>query len=197
MTFTTAARNAMLGGFSGTHLSAHTAYSSTGANEVTGGSPAYARKAVTYAGASGEARTASNTPTFDIPAATTVRWIGKWDNVSAGNFLGMCANGGTEQEFSMDATADSIKVPAHGWVATQKIAFYGDTVPGGLTEGVVYFVAGTVTTDAFQVSATSGGGAINLTTEPGRKCVVAAIVEEVFGAQGTLAVTPHTIRLDA
>ena len=197
MTFTTAARNAMLGGFSGTHLSAHTAYSSSGANEVTGGTPAYARKAVTYAAASAEARTASNTPTFDIGAGVTVRWIGKWDAVSAGTFLGMTANGGTEQEFSMDATADSIKVPAHGWVATQKIAFYGDTVPGGLVEGTVYFVAGTVTTDTFQVAATSGGGAINLTTEPGRKCVVAAIVEETFGAQGTLAVTPHSIRLDA
>ena len=195
--FTTASRNAMLGGFTGTHLSAHTAYSSTGTNEVTGGTPAYARKAVTYAAAASEARTASNTPTFDIPVGTTVRFLGMWDAITAGNFLGMIANGGTEQELSIDAVADTVKVPAHGWVATQKIAFYGDTVPGGLTEGTVYFVAGTVATDTFQVAATSGGAAINLTTEPGRKCVVAAIVEETFGAQGTLAVTPHSIRLDA
>lgn len=196
MSFTTAARNAMLGGFTGTHLSAHTAYSSTGANEVTGGTPAYARKSVTYAAAASEARAASNTPTFDIPAATTVRWIGMWDAVTAGNFLGMIANGGTEQEFSVDITADTVKVPAHGFAANQKIAFSGDTVPGGLTEGTVYFAV-TITTDTFQVSATSGGGAINLTGEPGRKCVVAAIVEEAFGAQGTLAVSPHSIRLDA
>ena len=196
MSFTTAARNTMLGGFTGTHLSAHTAYSSTGANEVTGGTPAYARKSVTYAAAASEARAASNTPTFDIPASTTVRWIGMWDAVSAGNFLGMIANGGTEQEFSVDTTAETVKVPAHGFSANQRIAFYGDTVPGGLTEGTVYFAV-TITTDTFQVSATSGGGAINLTSEPGRKCVVAAIVEETFGAQGTLAVTPHSIRLDA
>jgi hypothetical protein len=194
--FTTTARNAMLGGFTGTHLSAHTAYSSTGTNEVTGGSPAYARKSVTYAAASGEARAASNTPTFDIPAATTVRWIGMWDAVSAGNFLGMVANGGTEQEFSVDLTADTIKVPAHGFAADQKIAFCGDTVPGGLTEGTVYFVRSPAT-DTFQVGATAGGAAINLTSEPGRKCVVAAIVEETFGAQGTLAVSPHSVRLDA
>jgi hypothetical protein len=196
MSFTTAARNAMLGGFTGSHLSAHTAYSATGTNEVTGGAPAYARKAVTYAAAASEARTASNTPTFDIPAGTTVRWIGMWDAVTAGNFLGMIANGGTEQEFSVDLTAETVKVPAHGFAANQKIAFSGDTVPGGLTEGTVYFAV-TITTDTFQVSATSGGGAINLTSEPGRKCVVAAIVEETFGAQGTLAVTPHSVRLDA
>ena len=88
MSFTTAARNAMLGGFTGTHLSAHTAYSSTGTNEVTGGTPAYARKSVTYGAAASEIRTASNTPTFDIPAATTVRWIGMWDAVTAGSPAG-------------------------------------------------------------------------------------------------------------
>jgi hypothetical protein len=197
MSFTTAARNAMLGGFTGTHLSAHTAYSTTGTNEVTGGTPAYARKSVTYGAAASEIRTASNTPTFDIPAATTVRWIGMWDAVTAGNFLGMIANGGTEQEFSVDLTANTVKIPAHGLVADQKIAFYGDTVPGGLTEGTVYFVRPTITTDTFQVGATAGGAAIDLTTEPGRKCVMAVIVEETFGAQGTLAVSPHSIRLDA
>ena len=197
MTFSTAARNAMLGGFSGTHVSVHTAYSSTGANEVTGGSPAYARKAVTYGAAASEARTASGTPTFDIPAGTTCRFFGMWDASTAGTFLGMISNGGVEQEFSVDLSADTVKVPAHGWVATQKIVFVGDTTPGGLTEGTVYFVAGTVTTDTFQVAATSGGAAINLTSEPGRKCVVSAIVEEAFGAQGTLALSPHVIRLDA
>lgn len=195
MTFSTAARNAMLGGFTGTHLSAHTAYSSSGANEVTGGSPAYARKSVTYAAASGEARAASNTPTFDIPASTTVRFIGMWDAVTAGNFLGMIANGGDEKEFSVDLTADTVKVPAHGWSADQKIVFVGDTVPGGLTEGTVYFVRSPAT-DSFQVGATAGGAAINLTSEPGAKAVVSAIVEETFGAQGTLAVNPHSIRLN-
>ena len=195
MSFTTACRNTMLGAFPGTHLSAHTAYSSTGANEVAGGAPAYARKVVTYAAAAAEARTASNTPTFDIPAATTVRWIGMWDALVAGTFLGMIANGGDEREFSVDLTAETVKVPAHGWLANQKIAFYGDAVPGGLIEGTVYFAV-TILTDTFQVSSTSGGAAINLTSEPGAKCVVAAIVEETFGAQGTLAVSPHSVRLN-
>jgi len=194
--FTTFARNAMLTGFPGTHLSAHSAYSSTGANEIAGGTPAYARKAVTYGASAAEARAASNTPTFDIPAGATVRFIGMWDALTAGNFLGMIANGGTEQEFSVDITADTVKVPAHGFVADQKVAFYGGTVPGGLVEGTVYFVRNPAT-DTFQVGATAGGAAINITSEPSRSCVVATIVEEAFGAQGTLAITPHSVRLDA
>ena len=196
MSFTTTARNAMLGGWTGTHLSAHTAYSSTGANEVTGGTPAYARKAVTYAAAAAEARAASTSPVIDIPTATTVRFIGMWDAVSAGNFLGMIANGGDEKEFSVDLTAETVLVPAHGYPANQKIVFYGDTVPTGLAEGTVYFAV-TVTTDTFQVSLTSGGAAINLTGYNAGKAVVSAIVEEVFGAQGTLTITPHSIRLNA
>jgi hypothetical protein len=187
----------MLSAFPGTYLSAHTAYSATGGSEVTGGSPAYARKAVSYATATGEARAATNTPTFDVPASTTVRFIGMWDAPTGGNFLGMIPNGGDEKEFGVDLVAGAIKIVAHGLVATTKVAFVGDTPPAPLTEGVVYFVAGSVTANAFQVSATSGGATISLSSEPGAKCVLASIVEESFGSQGTLAVFPHTVRLNA
>lgn len=41
--------------------------------ELSGGSPAYARKSVTFAAASGGSRAASNVPiTFDIPAGSDV-----------------------------------------------------------------------------------------------------------------------------
>lgn len=194
--FTTFARNAMLGGFPGTHLSLHTAYSATGANEVTGGAPAYARKAVTYAAAASKARAATATVTFDVPA-TTVRFLGKWDAVTAGNFLGMTALSGDEKEFSIDiATENRIKLAAHGWAAGKKVVFYGDVVPAPLVEGTVYFVGGTVNTNDFQVSATSGGAAITLTGEAGPECLISAIVEEVFGAQGQLNITPHSIRFN-
>ena len=194
---TTFARNRMLDAIGVTHVSAHTAYSSTGASEVTGGTPAYARKAITYGAASAEAKSATTQPVLDIPAGTTVRFIGLWDALTAGNFLGMIPNGGTEQEFAVDTTASTVKVPAHGWAATQKIVFIGDTPPAPLVEGTVYFVAGTVTTNTFQVSATSGGATITLTAEPGRKCTVAAIVEEAFASQGTLTVSSQVVRLDA
>lgn len=193
--FSTNARNGMLDAVGITHASLHTAYSSTGANEVTGGSPAYARKSATFAAASGGARASSNAPVFDVPASTTVRWIGYWDALTTGNFKGMVANGGTEKEFSVDLTAETVKVAAHGWSADQKIVFYGGTPPGGLSEGTVYFVR-TPATDTFQVAATAGGAAINLTSEAAADCVVSAIVEETFAAQGTFTVSTANLNLN-
>lgn len=58
------------------------------ANEVTGGTPAYARKAVTWASASAAAPSikalAATFPVFDIPPATTVSYIGFWTLVTGG-----------------------------------------------------------------------------------------------------------------
>ena len=71
------------------HVSLHTASpGDTGANEVSGGSPAYARKAITFNAASGGSLDSSNAPVFDVPAGTTVTHVGFWDASTAGNFLG-------------------------------------------------------------------------------------------------------------
>ena len=70
-------------------VSLHTADpSTTGANEVSGGSPAYARKAITWNAASGGAIDSSNQPVFDVPAGTTVAYVGFWSASSAGTFYG-------------------------------------------------------------------------------------------------------------
>ena len=59
-----------------------------GTNEVTGGSPAYARKAITWnAAATGNLDNNAN-PVFDVPAATTVTHVGFWSAVTAGTFYG-------------------------------------------------------------------------------------------------------------
>lgn len=71
------------------YVSLHTADpGDTGASEVSGGSPAYARKSLTLAAASAGETDASNQPVFDVPAATTVAYVGFWDAATAGNFLG-------------------------------------------------------------------------------------------------------------
>jgi hypothetical protein len=71
-----------------THASLHTADpSATGANEVTGGSPAYARKAITWAASAAASKTLSATVTFDVPA-TTVTHCGTWSAISGGTFRG-------------------------------------------------------------------------------------------------------------
>lgn len=175
------------------YLSAHTAYSTTGANEVTGGSPAYARKAVTFAAAATRSRAASTQPVFDIPAGTTVRWIGKWSAL-AGTFHGMSPNGGSDKAFIADVTNDKILCPAHGYSAGQTVVFYGGTAPTGLTAGTVYYVVNP-TTDDFQVAATAGGAAINITGQAASGCLVSKIVEEAFAAQGTLQINSHSITL--
>lgn len=69
--------------------SLHTAQpDASGSNEVSGGSPAYARKAVTWAAASGGAKAFSNSPVFDVPASTTVAFVGLWSAGTAGTFYG-------------------------------------------------------------------------------------------------------------
>lgn len=186
---TDATVNTMLDSITHDSASLHTAYSATGASEVTGGSPAYARKAITIAAAASRARAASTQPVFDVPA-TTVRFIGLW--TSAGSvFRGMFANGGTEKGFQVDLTNDKILCESHGLVDGDKVVFYGGTTPTGLTEGTVYFVVGNTAADpdTFQASLTLGGAAINLTGQPAAQCKFSKIVEEVFAAQGTFTVS--------
>ena len=70
-----------------THLSMHTSAgspSTTGANEATGGSPAYARKIPTFGTSSAGVLPLSTAVVFDLPAGT-YRYVGAW---ASGTFLG-------------------------------------------------------------------------------------------------------------
>jgi hypothetical protein len=51
----------------------------TADNELSGGSPAYARKAIAWNAASGGAIDDSTAPVFDVPAGATVSWISFWN----------------------------------------------------------------------------------------------------------------------
>ena len=51
---------------------------STGASEVSGGSPAYARKTPTFSAASGGATNLSASLVFDVPSGATVAYYGLW-----------------------------------------------------------------------------------------------------------------------
>jgi hypothetical protein len=183
---TTSGRNQLLDATDVAFLSLHTGYPGlTQANEVTGGTPAYARKGVTWASAAAGSKASSNAQVFDVPAATTVAWVGYSTAVSAGSGRAVAPNGAAPKEFIVDATADTIQSPAHGYANGTTIVFYGGTAPGGLTAGTIYFVVNTAT-DTFKVAATLGGSAIDLTSQATSDCVVSVIVQEVFGAQGTM-----------
>lgn len=68
--------------------------------EPSGGSPAYARKALTWGSASGGV--ISVTATFDIPASTTLVGAGVHTAVTAGTYLDGCTV--TSQAFSSQGT---------------------------------------------------------------------------------------------
>lgn len=192
--FTAAAKNAMLDAEPSTHLSLHSAWSATGANELTGGSPAYARQAATWSAAVAAEAALSAPVTFDVPAGSTVQFVGRWNALTAGTFLGMSPLNGVESEFSVDLAGNSIKQVNHEYEDGYQIVFIGGTPPGGLTEGTLYFVV-TATADTYQVAATSGGAAIDLTAEPAAACVVSKIVPESFGAQGTQQISALPLRM--
>lgn len=181
--------------------SLHTAYSTTGANEATGGSPAYARKALTWgAAASGVKSLTATFPVWDVPAGTYM-WWGGWDAVTVGNFLFMMPLGaGVMTNMSVDAgdvTANTIQSEAHGLVANDRVVFWpgsGSGIPAGLTVGTVYFVIATgLTADVFSVSTTLAGAAVDITDEGAgfaQKCV-----PETYAGQGTYTLSAGSIDL--
>jgi hypothetical protein len=87
---TTAGRNLMLdSGFAPAYASIHSADpGAAGDNELSGGSPAYARKALSWAAASSGTRSNSADVVADIPPGSTVAYVGYWSASSGGTFYG-------------------------------------------------------------------------------------------------------------
>ncbi len=167
--------------------SLHTAWSTTGANEVSGGS--YARQSITWNAAASSALNSSNAPAFSVPSGNTIRFVGFWDTAaSPDTFEAMLPNQQSgdvgPMRFIVDETNDAIQAPAHGLVDDDTVVFLGGTPPGGLTEGTVYHVVNDET-DEFDVAATQGGAAINLTSQGDQDVRFWQIREEAFAADGT------------
>lgn len=185
-------------------LSIHTAYSTTGANEATGGAPAYARKAAVWgAAAAGPPTTKALSAgvTFDL-ASGTYAWLGMWSLVTGGTFFGMLPlGGGARRQLNVsdaaDVTANTIDSPAHGLTAGTAVVLWavtGAALPAGLAEGTIYYViAAGLTADVFSLSATLGGAAIDITANGDGE--FQTIVPETYAAQGQMNVTAATLQL--
>jgi hypothetical protein len=154
-------------------LSAAATESTTG-TALSGGS--YADQTLTFAAASGGSKATSAAQSYtnlvagDIQgwsivdsAGTNTKWYGLWNPQS-----------GTAQ-----ATGDTVTLASHGLTNGQKIVFQAGYAPAGLTANTTYFVVG-ATTNTFQVAATSGGAAIDITSD-------AALVQ--WGKVKTIATT--------
>jgi hypothetical protein len=203
MPFATAADNQMLDALAGgtpssiiAFASLHTAYSTSGANELTGGSPAYARKSITWSAASSASKAASNSPVFDIPAASTVAFVGLWSASTAGTFCGMAPNGGaTQYAFTAAASTDVLTAPGSAYSNGQTVVVFagaGATLPTGLTAGTIYYVVNASGATA-KLAATSGGTAIDLTGDGAG--IIQAITLESYGAQGTFTLSSDTLTI--
>lgn len=199
------------GGIAGivTHIGIHTAVDpGTGTNanagEATGGSPAYARQAVTWGSAASGQVSNSGSLTFDVPAGSYAAFT-LWNAVSGNtnNFLGYLPFGGSVKGFgtvdSNGVTNDLIQSSAHGLVANDRVMVYNvfaESLPTGLTEGTLYYVISTgLTTDAFKVSTTQGGSAVDITAIG--DLFFQKFVVETFGAQGQITAAAAALVLDA
>ncbi len=171
--------------------------------EATGGSPAYARQAVTWGAAASEIKQNTGALTFDVPAGTYGFFC--FFNASSGNtsnFRGYAPINGTVRGFfSLDTTLtnDQFLSPAHGLANNDRVMLFnvlGTTLPTGVAEGTVYHVVN-VATDTFKVSATSGGAAVDVTAVAGGEGYFEKVIPETFASQGQLTVAIGALTLDA
>lgn len=174
------------------------------ATEATGGSPAYARLAVTWGTPAAGAVANTGALTFDVPAGTYgffTLWTASTGNT--GNFRGWLGFGGATPKKGFgtvdaaDVTANTITSNGHGLVNTDRVIAFnvvGETIPTGIVEGAAYFVVGAAT-DTFQIALTSGGAAVDLTAQG--EIYFEKIVPEVFAAQGQITAAIGALVLDA
>ncbi len=182
-------------------MSLHTAFPPSTGNEVTGGSPAYARLSFTFSAAAAGAKSSSASKTFDIPAGTTVVAAATYDASTAGTQKAWSPIAASARRaVSVDSagvTANDIFSPAHGLAAGDRVLFWatiGAALPTGLSEDTGYFVIATgLTTDAFRVSTTSGGSAVDITAIGDGD--VQKYIPEVFAGQGQYTVSTFTVSL--
>jgi hypothetical protein len=167
----TAARNAAIDAVTAlaTHISLHTGHpSTTGANEVAGGS--YGRQACAFdAAASGATQNAAAEAFTVMPDTTAnpITHVGLWSASSGGTYYGSAPLGGAADFFTALASSDVFTAYAHGLSDTNRVeleAPTGATLPTGVAVNTIYFVRD-ATTDTFKLAATSGGAAINITTD--------------------------------
>lgn len=166
--------------------------------EIAGGSPAYARKPVTWNPSSSGLGDNSGALVFDVQSGDAVFAYGFTNHLTTGDgkTLGWWpaadASVGAQsvQAGVASASGDTITSTAHGLSTDHRVVFMdlsGGGLPTGLTEGTVYYVlASGLTADVFKVALTSGGSAINITADG--ELFFIRCIPTTFAAQGTYTI---------
>lgn len=144
--------------------------------ETTYGS--YARQPITFgvpAASLGGRQTQAGAITFPAKSdvgSVAIIGVGIFDALTVGNLLDviLCYDGSPLAAIvnNSDVAGNTIQSPAHGLTTNDQVRieqFPGDTpLPAGLAENTTYFVIATgLTADVFELSATQGGAAIDIT----------------------------------
>lgn len=172
--------------------------------EATGGSPAYARQAVTWGAAASGLKTNTNAIAIDVPAGTYA-FLGFFNHLTAntGNYRGSAPMGGASALkgfFSSDVIAnDKFWSAGHGLANGDRVQVFNvfaESLPTGtgLTEGALLYVVGSAT-DSFQLSTTLGGSAIDITATG--EGFWQRAVPETFASQGQITIAIGALVLDA
>lgn len=206
MAFTPLVRDSMLNAIVGvpavavaTHASLHSAVpDANGSSELSGGSPAYARKPISFSPASAGrlVKAASPTVVFDVPAGSTAAFVGLWTSVTGGAFLGYAPLSSDPPSVAVvTAGDDSFSSPGHGLIANDRVlvsAFTGMSTPPGVAPGVYFMLP--IDADNYQLSTTVGGAAVNPTADG--VVVFQRIRVDTFSSQGTVTVATLVLGLD-
>jgi hypothetical protein len=161
--------------------------------EVTGGS--YARQTTSgwaAAATSGGNSTKATNAAINFAALAAVSVQG-WEIWNSGGTTRKWYGLFSQQTGSAQASGDTVTITAHGLSNGTKIVFQSGYAPAGLTANTTYYVVG-ATTNTFQVAATSGGSAIDITADAISGAVVVGLVLDV-AAGGTLAIASGAVVL--
>lgn len=194
MPLTTQGRNDLLtnGLTAFTHVGA---YTDLGTTEVAGGS--YARQAVTWTTAASGVRDNNAQLSIPIPASTTVMVGSIHSASSAGNLEAWFQIGSTLRGVAtLQASDDIFRSDAHGLSNDHRVfvtTVAGEALPNPLSATTLYFVI-TATTDTFQLSTTSGGASVAITTDG--EVVWARTVPETFSSAGNLVIATGALDID-
>lgn len=194
MGLTTTGKNNLISVTAFTHAGA---YTDLGVTEASGGS--YARQPISWAAASGAARSSSATITIPINAGTTVQSVGVWDAVSAGNSQGFFQVGSALRgAATVDSSTETFLSNGHGLAADDRVFFTGiagESLPAGLSATTLYFVRATgLTANAFTVALTSGGAAVDVTAVG--EVAWYKTVPITFAVSGNLIMTAGNLTVD-
>ena len=116
--------------------------------------------------------------------ATTVNFVSTYSNT-------------IESVSAVDVGADNLTSNSHAFTNGDrvKITSTGGSVPGGLAAGTQYFVVGT-TTNTFQLSATQGGSAVNITDTGSGTIQVSHVLYLTAGANGAISIDGVSLSLN-